>query len=79
MEKGTREYDERKKILENLKYGDVITFPLGMFEHEAYLIVKEVKAGVILGQISLPTGVSGMSIEELLEKEELSMAVFKKF
>ena len=68
--------EERRKILEKLKYGDVIKYQgeIG----ETYLIVAQVKEGVIEGFTGKPVGVDTISIDKLVENERLSLALFNE-
>ena len=63
---------KRRKILENLKYEEVIKYKT---EHGCtYLIVEKSKDGKVSGQMASPIGVNAISIEELLKKDNLEIA-----
>jgi len=66
---------DRRKMLENLKYGDVVKYngDLGT----TYLIVEEVKDGRVSGRMASPAGVNSISIDELVKRESLSLAKWK--
>ena len=68
--------DKNKKILEKLKFGDVIRYK--EYGTTTYLIIQKNENREILGQMASPLGVNGISIEKLLEKEDLEIANWNK-
>ena len=67
--------NERREMLKNLKYGAVVKYngSLG----PTYLIVTEVKDGIVSGCMASPVGVNSISIDELVKRESLSLAEWK--
>ena len=70
--------DKRRETLENLKYGDVISWPNQYGERVHYLVVEEVRRGKVRGQLVRPCGVSGLKIEELVQCPDLEIAKWEK-
>jgi len=66
-----------KSFLENLQHGNVIKYRVPGESDYTYLVVKKVENGKIKGHISLPIDVNSVSIDKILETEELSIAEFK--
>lgn len=63
--------DKRKK-LENLEFGNVIKYETGC-GYATYLVVEGVDNGRVSGQMAKPIGVNSISIENLLEEENLEI------
>lgn len=68
-----------KSFLENLQHGKVIRYRISGESDYTYLIVAKVENGRIKGHLALPIGVNSVSIDKILETEELSIAEFKPF
>ncbi len=66
----------RKKILQNLKRGQVIRYSSGDSRYDTYLIVSHVEDGKVSGQMGTTHGVNSITIDNLLKKEDLSLASF---
>jgi hypothetical protein len=66
----------RKEISQS-KYGDVIKYK-NDYGGYYYLVVEEVKGGIVNGQIAAPRGVNGVSIDELVKNDAVILEEKKK-
>lgn len=66
--------EELKKSLENLEFRDVINYD------DTCLVVSKVnlEEGRVSGHMVYPTGVNSISIDELIKKDKLYIAEWKK-
>ena len=69
--------EHRKKTLEGLQYGDILSWP-HRTGGRVYLVVDEVVEGKVNGQLARPYGINGVSVEELLKNPDLEIAEWKK-
>ena len=66
-----------KDEISKSKYGDVIKYKNDYGGHD-YLIVQDIKDGMVNGQIASPIGVNGVSIDELVKREAVFLEEKKK-
>ena len=67
------------KLLREIEEGAVIRYKGKGAVYDTYLVVSEVKDGVVHGHMVSHLGVNAISLEALLEKPGLSIAEFKPF
>lgn len=80
MKEGSREYDEMRRRLENLGAEPVVFgYDSTVPGCTTYLIVTEVVDGRVGGEmVTSPGRVNSISIDELLKKDNLQIAEFKR-
>ncbi len=67
-----------RKLLEKLEQGDVVRYHEKDTIYPTYLIVQKSENGLISGEMAGPFGVNAISIDKILEAEDVSIAKWKK-